>query len=65
MTAHECHIFHTLLAFGEGKVPMVFSILLDQGINGIPEYPQTAFSDFRGFQAIFLNPPVDSPSADI
>lgn len=51
--------------FREGKIPVVFSILLDQGIDGVPEYSQTAFSNLCGFQAIFLDPPIDGPSADI
>ena len=58
--------FHALLSvFSEAKVPVIFSILLDQGIDEILEYPQSAFSNFRGLQAIFFNPPVDGPSADI
>jgi hypothetical protein len=46
-------------------VPVVFSILLDQGIDGIPEYPQTAFFNFCVFKTIYSNPPVDVPSVDI
>ena len=59
------HFMPYLPVFRGGKIPAIFSILLDQGIDGVPEYPQAAFSNFRGFQTIFFNPAVDGPAADI